>query len=631
LKTAIDILQEKWGHNSFRPLQKKIIDTVLEKKDAVVVLPTGGGKSICYQIPILLQEGICIVISPLLALMEDQIRSLNQRKIKAVALNSVMTQNELIVLFDNIQYNGIKFLYLSPEKLQSKFIQEKIKQLNTSLVAIDEAHCISEWGHDFRPSYLKLTILKELCPNANTIALTASATEKVLEDVEKQLNLYEATLYKSSFKRDRLAYQVFEVEDKLYKLKQILKKINAPSIVYTNSRNDTKKISEYLNQNGYVSTYYHGGLSTFQKKEAYDSWYREKAPIMVATNAFGMGIDKATIRVVIHLNFPNSIENYLQEAGRSGRDGKKAFSVLLKTPNDALTAYKAIENENINLNFIKKVYFQINQYFQISKGERSEKLFDFNITDFCNSYNLPIKKTSKILKILTIQGIINFDENVEKRSYLKFICTSKSALDYAYRHPSDEKLLKTILRNYGGLFENFVTINEYHLSKKTGLSKNQLSKSLKKVQKDSIVKYYPAIENSSIRFLVPREDDKTINRVSKRILKHQKNKEIQAKKLLAFVENKSICRSKQLLAYFGEKQKINCGICDICIEKKNLQNTPSKTRKHLIELLSKNQELSSREICEQTEERETIILKTIQHLLEENKIRITKENRFTLK
>ena len=288
--------------------------------------------------------------------MQDQIDNLHRKNIKAVALNTPLTQNEMIVLFDNIQFNGIKFIYISPEKLQSAFFQEKIKQLPIRIIAIDEAHSISEWGHDFRPSYLKLAILKELCPKATTIALTASATPKVLADIAEQLEINTATTFKQSFRRKNLAYQIFEVEDKLSKIKQIFNKINAPSIIYTNTRKDTKKLSELLNKEGYKSTYYHGGLSNTEKKEAYDSWFSENKPIIVATNAFGMGIDKPNIRVVIHVNIPNSIENYLQEAGRGGRDGKKAFSVALLYKNDTLLFSKNYEAQKTSIEYLKKIY-----------------------------------------------------------------------------------------------------------------------------------------------------------------------------------------------------------------------------------------------------------------------------------
>jgi len=622
-------LQKKWGYSSFRPLQEEIISSVLAKQNTIVLLPTGGGKSICYQLPTLLQEGVCLVISPLLALMQDQIDSLHRKNIKAVALNTALSQDEMVILFDNIQYNNIKFLYLSPEKLQSNFIQDKIKQLNISLVAIDEAHCISEWGHDFRPAYLQLNILKEICPSANTIALTASATKEVLEDLSLQLQLDKPVLYKNSFKRENLAYQIFEVEDKFFKIKQILTKIKAPSIIYTNTRNETKKISDFLNREGFGSTFYHGGLSAAEKKTAYDKWYSEETYTIVATNAFGMGIDKPNIRVVIHVKLPNSIENYMQEAGRGGRDGKKAFSVTLKNRNDLLVFKNTMEQQQLTIEFVKKVYFQLNQYYKISKGEFQEKLFSFNLNDFCNNYKLPFSQTYSTLKTLDIQGILQFTEGYQKRTYLKFITSSENVLDYGFKYPSINNFIKTILRSYGGLFENFVPINEYSLSKQSNLTKKQLTAIFEKLKKDGIVKYIPATNNASINFLVPREDDRTINSISKRISYHQKNKSVKANKLLDFIENNSVCRSKQLLTYFNEKHLTDCGICDVCIQYKMKTKTLSLT-KSLLSLLTKQQELTSREICELLNQNEKEILATLKQLLEENKIRILKGNKFKI-
>ena len=631
LETPLQILKNNWGHDSFRNPQAEIIEAVLQKKNCIALLPTGAGKSVCYQIPGLLQKGVCIVISPLLALMQDQIDSLHRKNIKAVALNVSRTQDEMIVLFDNIQFNNIRFLYLSPEKLQSPFIQEKIKQLDVQLIAIDEAHCISEWGHDFRPSYLQLSILKELCPAANTIALTASATSFVLDDITKQLQLEDAVVYKTSYKRKNLAYQFFETEDKWQRVKQILTKIKSPTIIYTNTRNETQKISKQLKLDGFSSTFYHGGMNQKAKKEAYDSWFKEETQVVVATNAFGMGIDKPNIRVVLHLDLPNSIENYLQEAGRAGRDGKKAFAVSLINQSDILQYEKRQELQKIGIPFIKQVYFYLNQFYKISLGEWVERDFEFNLNEFCYTYKLPIAATYNTLKTLEIEGILEFNESFQKKSYLKFICSSDRVLDYCDKNASIEKFVQTILRTYGGLFENYIALNEFAICKKNNFSKKEFQENINRLQKDGIVKYIPVTSNATIKFLVSREDDRTINRISKNIKKQQNHKEEKTKELIRFIQNNKTCRSVQLLRYFNETEVEKCGICDVCLQqKKEPSETFEKTKKTLVSLLEENEEMTSKELSSLINCTDETLLNALQFLAEENIIKITKGNKYSL-
>ena len=596
------------------------------------MLPTGGGKSVCYQIPALAQEGVCIVISPLLALMQDQVESLLRKDIKAIALNKPISQDETIVLFDNIQFNNIKFLYLSPEKLQTAFIQEKIKQLNVSLIAIDEAHCISEWGHDFRPSYLELNILKELCPSANTIALTASATPKVLEDIALQLEIETPEIFQKSFKRDNLAYQIFEVEDKIFKIKQILTKIKAPTILYTNTRNDTKRISDILNKQGFSSTYYHGGLTFSDKQKAYTNWFSEKTPIIVATNAFGMGIDKSNIRVVIHLKIPNSIENYLQEAGRAGRDGKKAFAVMLLQKNDISLFKKNHKEQEVTIDFLKKIYFQLNQYYTISKGELPLEEFVFQINEFCSSYKLPYTQTHNALKTLATHQIVAFTEGLQKKTSIQFIISSNNVLNYCDQYQSLNTFVTTILRTYGGVFENTIILNEYSLSKTLNIPHKQVLLNLIKLEKDEIIRYTPASKTAKIRFLVPRDDDRTINAISKALSRLQHNKDFKASAIVDFVENDTTCRSIQLLNYFEEKEKIACGICDSCLSKSGKITKPHSNLKiQIIHLIKLKKEITSREIVlNLNQHKEDEILSLLSSLLEDGKISLTKNNSLTI-
>ena len=396
-----EILKKYWGFSQFRPQQEEIISSVLKQNDVITLLPTGGGKSICFQIPALAKEGICLVISPLIALMKDQIENLERKGIKAINIPPGTKQNDLITLFDNIKFGGYKFLYISPERLQSYFIRQKIKELNINLIAIDEAHCISEWGHDFRPSYRGIKEIRNIKPTVNFIALTATANKKIIEDISKNLDLRVPEIFKQSFLRKNLAYQVFKIEDKLQRVLQIFKKTRKPAIVYVNSRKKTIQIAAFLNANNLKSTFYHGGLSSQEKNNAFENWMKETTPIMVATNAFGMGIDKENVGVVIHLDLPSSIENYVQETGRAGRNKEKSFAVLLFNENDILLFEDTLKKSVLTIKEIKEIHKKLYQYFRISLGELSTDSFNFNSLEFSKKYNFSIFKVDATIKILS--------------------------------------------------------------------------------------------------------------------------------------------------------------------------------------------------------------------------------------
>lgn len=624
MKTPTEILQHYWGFNSFRKPQKEIILSVLEKNDTVALLPTGGGKSMCFQIPALAKDGICIVVSPLIALMQDQVQNLNQRGIKAKTIPSGSSQDEIITLFDNLRFGNFKFLYISPERIQSKFIQEKIKQLNVSLIAIDEAHCISEWGHDFRPSYRNIAILKEIHPQVNIIALTASATQEVLNDIILSLHLKQPKVFKKSFFRENLAYQIYETEDKLYKLKQIVTKIKAPIIVYVNTRKKTAEISAFLNANNFKSGFYHGGLSSVEKKIAFNDWMTEKTPIIVATNAFGMGIDKPNVRVVIHLNLPYSIENYMQEAGRGGRDGNKAFSVVLINNNDILLAQELLEKSYPTIKEIKTIHKKLYQHFQIAKGELIETPFDFDFLDFCSKYTFIPNKTFNGLQLLHNNGVLQLNQSFNKKSTIRFLVNSNSILQYANINSERKNFIKALLRMYGGLFENAVKIDEFFLAKKAKITSWAVIRLLKELDTDNLIEYNQASSNAELLFLLPREDDKTINRIAKNIEAYLKQKHKKTKELIQFVENNEECRSIQILRYFGEKTFKNCNICDVCLQKKPIKNNSE----HILQLIKKHKEISSKEICSQINANEADILANLRMLLSEQKIGLNTYNKY---
>ena len=629
--TALEILKKYWQHDSFRQSQAAIIDAVLSDNNVVTILPTGAGKSVCYQVPAMLKDGVCIVISPLIALMQDQVSSLIKKGIKAIAISSKLREHELVIAFDNMLYGNVKFVYLSPEKLKSEFIQQKIKQLKVSLIAIDEAHCISQWGHDFRPSYLEVDILNELQPNTPIIALTATATNKVSDDIINLLNLNNPIVFKETIQRKNLAYQVFETENIYYKLQRILTKNNYPTIIYVNTRKKTKVVSDYLNNIGFKCGFYHGALSDNQKEMAFNNWMTEKTKIIVATNAFGMGIDKNNVKVVVHIEIPNSIENYMQEAGRAGRSGNKSFSVLLY--NDAtIYQYKnTVKKNNIDIDEVKKIYKHLNRHLFVSKGELSLTNYTFNLQDFCTKYKLNSYKTYAIIKVLEKEEVLIYNQSFNTSSTLIFKCENRQVLAYINSHINDRTLIQLLLRSYGGVFENKIRIDEAYLAKKLSKTKHSIISQLKNIEKNGIIEYDFQSNVSDIQFLVMREDNITINRISKSIKQRNKIKADKADAILNYIENDTICRNKQLLAYFNEKANANCMICDVCIAAKSKKNDLSIIASKILHLLDSKATLSSKEIVNLLQYTRKDVINTLQFLLEQNKIILTNTNSYKIK
>jgi ATP-dependent DNA helicase RecQ len=622
------ILEKYWGFTSFKTPQKEIITCVLENKDAIALLPTGGGKSVCFQIPALLKEGVCIVISPLIALMQDQVGNLKKRDIKAITIPSGSSQNEIVTLFDNIKFGKVKFLYISPERLQSALIQQKLKELNINLVAIDEAHCISEWGHDFRSSYRNINVLKEILPGVPFIALTATANKRVLGDISTNLQLSNHKIFQKSFFRENLAYQVFKIEDKLERLLQIFTKTKVPAIIYVNSRKKTAEIANFLNANAFKSTFYHAGLSFIEKQTAFNDWMTEKKQIIVATNAFGMGIDKPNVGLVIHYNLPSSIENYVQETGRAGRNEKKSFGVLVYNENDVFLQKQKTENSIPTISEVKEVHKKLYQYFRIANGELLEETFSFNFYEFCKKHNFKALKTDVILKLLVNYGIIELDSSFHKKSTLKVIGTHYSILNFSKNNRSFKNFINVLLRTYGGLFEDEVKINEFFIAKKASITSVQVIKNLKMLAAQNLVEYIPIDGAASLSFLVPREDDKTINRFSREIKQFLFLKKEKVINFINFVTNNTVCRSIQLLSYFDEKTNIKCGICDICIGNKKVDNKELSSK--ILTLLKEKEQLSSKEISRLLNIFEKDILIHLQALLSEDKITINNQNKFQL-
>ena len=624
-----NILKEYWNYDTYRKPQEEIINAVLQQKDVIALLPTGGGKSICFQVPALAKEGVCLVISPLIALMQDQVENLKKRNIKATIIKSGSSQGEMIALFDNIKFGNYKFLYISPERLQSTFIQQKIKELTISFVAIDEAHCISEWGHDFRPSYRSIKILKELISNVNFIALTATANKRVLNDIAVNLELQNPKIFRKSFYRENLAYQIFTVEDKLLRLLQIFTKTKSPAIVYVSSRKKTAEIAQFLNANNFKSSFYHGGLSLLDKQNAYQNWMTENTPIIVATNAFGMGIDKPNVGIVIHFDLPFSLENYIQESGRAGRNKKKSFAVLLKNENDIAVYIEQLNKSLPTISEVKEIHRKLYQYFRISSGEFSEEMYQFQLSEFCKTYNFSHRKVDAVLKILSNNGIIEITNTFNQKSTIIFNTSSKNVLSYAIKNIYTKNIINSLLRNYTGLFKQEVKIDEFLLAKKNKITSKQIITYLKRFQEDKILIYKRVKTDSEIQFLVPREDDRTINRFSREITQFLKQKEKKSTDFLAYILNNKVCRSIQILDYFDENSTKKCGICDVCLSKKRTKTINISFK--ILSILKEKTSLTSQEINQHLDANEKDILIHLRALLSENKIHINHQNKYRLK
>jgi ATP-dependent DNA helicase RecQ len=472
-------LDQIWGFSEFKPLQEEIIESVLHGNDTVVLLPTGGGKSLCFQVPALAQEGICVVVSPLVALMNDQVTSLQNKGIKAMAITGGIPFGELTTLLDNANYGNYKFLYLSPERLQQEIVQNAIKRMNVNLIAIDEAHCISQWGNDFRPAYKNVHILKELHPGVPTIALTATATPEVLRDTIEQLKLHEHRLFQSSFVRHNLSYQVKKENDKIYRIEQLLKQNTGSAIVYVRSRKNAEEVSKHLNNLGISSTSFHGGITSEEKKMKLESWMSAEISTVVATNAFGMGIDHHNVRFVIHIQLPDSLESYFQEAGRAGRDGAMATAIILYNEDDIRLVKKQFVDSMPSTSDVKKLYRTLHNYFQISYGEGEFTNHSFNFTEFCHIYNLNTLITYNGLNALDRLGVIELSKEFGRRSILKFLVSSPTLLSAFEKNVSFSMVGKTILRMYGGIFETANPINLKLVARKMGMSVDKIVSILK--------------------------------------------------------------------------------------------------------------------------------------------------------
>lgn len=630
MNDALAVLQKYWKHNSFRSLQNEIIESILQGQDTFAVMPTGGGKSVCFQVPALLNKGICLVISPLVALMKDQVANLQSKGIKAIALTGGIRSEEMIDLLDNCQYGDYKFLYLSPERLQSDWIIDRVKKLPINLITIDEAHCVSQWGHDFRPAYLKISTLKEYFPNTPFLALTASATPRVKTDIIQQLNLEKPILFEKSFSRPNIAYMVFEVEDKLFRVEQVLKKNPEPSIIYVRNRKSTLEIASQLNSLGFKATHYHGGLSSKEKDKNMQAWMQEEVQVIVATNAFGMGIDKPNVKTVIHIQLPENMENYYQEAGRAGRNEEKAFAILLTSPSDIIHAENQFLNNLPDKKFLNLIYVKLCNYFQIAYGEGIDEQFTFNLNQFCIKYKFPTLKTYAAMQFLDRQGVITLSQEFSEKITLQFTIPSKEVIRYMSLNLNDEEIISAILRTYPGIYEMRTAFNLQLVAKKSNHNEAQVHAVLHKLKEKKIVEYQSKNNDTTLVFNEIREDERTINRVSKHLEHQNQLKKTQLESVIEYINNKDTCKSQLILNYFGEKNTEDCGYCSYCITHK-IKKKDSKNLAQEIVTLLKQGDLSSRDIQNKTNSSTEDVFSVLQDLLENNIILVQPNNTYTLR
>ncbi len=631
MNASLDILKKYWEYDSFRYPQDLIVKTILEGKDVLALMPTGGGKSITFQVPALMKEGICIVVSPLVALMTDQVANLKNRGIKALSIAGGISHDDLERLLNNAIYGDYKFLYLSPERLQQEIVQTFIKSMKISLIAIDEAHCVSHWGKDFRPAYLKCQWLKEQFPEVPILALTASATQKVQQDILHQLKIEKATVISTSLKRPNIAYMVFKTNNKWQRLEQILKKNQGSSIVYVRSRNGTIRMADYLQEQGISATFFHGGLSADEKNRKLSMWLLGDVQVMVATNAFGMGIDKPDVRTVIHWEIPPTIEDYFQEAGRAGRDGAKAYAVLLYDDFDLQNTKNQLEEQTIDVSYLKFLYAKLNAYFQIAYGEGEEIPFSFQFSDFCKRYGLHFQKAYNALSILDRLSVISLSQNFHNKATLQFLPSSFEVINYLKTQSDLKDLVFYLLRNFPGIYEQTIPINIEKIAQKTGMETSKIIAQLEKLQQDEIVAFTNGETDAEIIFKVPRDDDRAINAVAKNLKEYNRNKFNLQKAIFQYVENETECKSIQLLRYFGEKEKESCGICSVCVSKKPLVVVNSQKIEEQVIHLLKQQKMSSSELMMQLPFTEKDILKCLFNLLEMNRLKLNEFNQYILK
>lgn len=566
--TYKEILKQYWNYDNFRGIQEEIIESIGKGHDTLGLMPTGGGKSITFQVPALAQPGLCLVITPLIALMKDQVRNLRDRGIKALAVYSGMTREEIVVALENCIFGDYKFLYISPERLDTDIFRAKLRNMKINMITVDESHCISQWGYDFRPAYLKISEIRELLPTVPVLALTATATPEVVKDIQTKLGFREdSRIFRMSFERKNLAYIVRNTESKQEELLHILNSVSGSAIVYTRNRKRTREVAELLVNNEITATFYHAGLNNDVKDQRQKSWLSGESRVMVATNAFGMGIDKPDVRLVIHVDLPDSPEAYFQEAGRAGRDGQKAYAVLLYAKSDKATLSKRITDTFPDKEYIRKVYEDVNYYFQMAMGDGLGCTFAFNLDEFCRNFkHFPVQADSA-LKILTRAGYLEYTDEQDNASRILFTIHRDELYKLRETDPETEKLINVILRSYTGLFTDYAYINEDSLAIRSGLTRQRIYEILLMLTRRHILHYIPRKKTPYIIYTRERQEAGRLA-ITRDIYEERKESYItRIKAMTEYATAEDKCRSRMLLRYFGEKNEHNCGLCDVCLSK----------------------------------------------------------------
>ena len=620
-----EILKQYWGYDSFRDLQEEIITSIGEGKDTLGLMPTGGGKSITFQVPALAQEGICIVITPLIALMKDQVQNLRKREIKALAIYSGMTRQEILTALENCIFGNYKFLYISPERLDTEIFRTKLRSMKVSMITVDESHCISQWGYDFRPAYLKIAEIRELLPEVPVLALTATATPEVVTDIQARLKFREGNVFRMSFERKNLAYIVRKTDNKTKELLYILQRISGSAIIYVRNRRRTKEITELLMNEGITADFYHAGLDNAVKDLRQKRWQSGEVRVMVATNAFGMGIDKPDVRIVLHLDLPDSPEAYFQEAGRAGRDGEKAYAVILYSKSDKTTLHKRAVDTFPDKEYILNVYEHLQYYYQMAMGDGFQCIREFNLEEFCRKFKYFPVPVDSALKILTQAGYLEYTDEQDNSSRILFTIRRDELYKLREMGKEAEALIQSILRSYTGVFTDYAYISEESLAVRTGLTRQQIYHILVTLTKRRIVDYIPRKKTPYIIYTRERLELRFLHIPASVYEERKARYEARIKAMEEYVTTENICRSRMLLRYFGEKNEHNCGQCDVCLSKRATDNLSEKSyeevKRQILDLLS-HSPLTPAETANQIKAEKEDIGQVIRYLLDEGELKM---------
>lgn len=614
-----EVLHKYWGYSQFRPMQEEIITSLLDGHDTLGLMPTGGGKSLTFQAPTLSREGICLVITPLVALMKDQVDNLRSRGIRAAYLHAGMTRREMIVTLDNCLYGRYKFLYISPERLDTELFIARIKGLPVSFIVVDEAHCISQWGYDFRPAYLKIADIRYILPEVPILALTATATPKVAEDIQRKLSFRNGQVFRTGFSRPNLSYVVRQGEDKLQQLLRILNRVPGSAIVYVRNRKRTKEVAEELRKAGISADFFHAGLNSEEKADKQQKWKADEIRVMVSTNAFGMGIDKPNVRVVVHIEMPNAPEEYFQEAGRAGRDGTRSYAVLLYARRDKATLHKRLTEEFPDKEFILKVYERVGNFLEIALGCGMDSIYEFNLKRFCTTFKYAATPVLNALKILTISGYIEFIEETDSLSRIMILVHKDELYELRESDPQTDRVLQCLLRSYTGLFADYTYIHEDLLCQRLGMNQQEVYESLLKLNRMHVLHYIPRRRTPYIVYTRERMEPRYVQ-ITREAYEERRERMADRIKSMITYATSSRCRQQMLLEYFGEKADYECGYCDNCIERKKREaaskNSPIQIAKEIQRLLG-NGAISRNEIVECLPYPENEVIESLRFLQDE--------------